>query len=242
MLCWFLQRRAGFASLRGKSILLHSYCVIQVIDSNSVTVYTSSMQDSEVALSIEELAELVGTPIRTIRYYISEGLLAGPGTRGKAATYSGEHLLRLRLIRLLSEQRVPLATMREMLARLLPEEAELLLAEEERRAKDREQAAQATSPKEYLAALLNQAREARQHPPGSGASSVGAAPVPAATAVGSASRPVAPLAPALLADVWQRWELAPGIELHVRMDVANQQRRLIERLLAASASQTRHHP
>ena len=219
---------------------MHSFYVIQVIDSNTVTVYTSSMQDSEVALSIEELAELVGTPIRTIRYYISEGLLAGPGTRGKAATYSGEHLLRLRLIRLLSEQRVPLATMREMLARLSLGEAELLLAEEERHALEREQAAQARSPKEYLATLLNQAREARQQTPGSGAASISAASGPAAPAVGSASQPVAPLASILPGAVWQRWELAPGIELHVRADVADQQRRLIEHLLAASAPQKRH--
>src|SRR5690242_10862011 len=69
------------------------------IDSDSVTVYNGIMLENEQTYTIEELAEQVGTPVRTIRFYIAEGLLSGPGTRGKAASYSGEHLLRLRLIR-----------------------------------------------------------------------------------------------------------------------------------------------
>jgi len=33
---------------------------------------------------------------------------------------------------------------------------------------------------------------------------------------------------------WQRWELAPGIELHVRADNEDQQRQLLERLFQAA--------
>ena len=54
-------------------------------------------------MGIEELADLVGVPVRTVRYYIAEGLLPGPGTRGKGTVYGEEHLLRLRLIRLLAD-------------------------------------------------------------------------------------------------------------------------------------------
>ena len=205
------------------------------IDSNTVTVYNNSMLENEQALTIEELAERVGTPVRTIRFYIAEGLLSGPGTRGKAASYSGEHLLRLRLIRRLSEQRVPLAEMRELLSRLSPEEEQALLDEEEERAMQRERAAQAPSPKEYLGALLQQAQAARQPaaspPPGPA--------VPASASAERYPRPVNAL-PSQPADVWQRWELVPGVELHVKVDVADQQRRLIERLLwAARASDQR---
>ncbi|HEU5367072.1 MAG TPA: MerR family transcriptional regulator [Ktedonobacterales bacterium] len=192
------------------------------------------MPEDEHTLTIEELAERAETSVRTIRFYIAEGLLSGPGARGKAASYSGDHLLRLRLIRRLAEQRVPLAEMRAMLARLSPEEAQALLAEEEERAMQREQAAQAPSPKEYLATLLQQAREARQPP----ASQMKAAPASPASSIPPArlyQRPVNAL-PSQPADVWQRWELAPGVELHVKADVADQQRRLIERLLWAAGA------
>jgi DNA-binding transcriptional MerR regulator len=198
------------------------------IDSDSVTVYNRNMLGEEQSLTIEELAERAETSVRTIRFYIAEGLLPGPGARGKAASYSGEHLLRLRLIRRLAEQRVPLADMREMLARLSPKDAQALLAEEEERAMQRVQAAQAPSPKEYLATLLQQAQAAR--PPA-------AQPAPASSAVAPAAkiypRPVNAL-PRQPTDVWQRWELAPGVELYVNVDVADQQRQLIERLLWAA--------
>jgi DNA-binding transcriptional MerR regulator len=190
-------------------------------------VYNKGMLENEQTYTIEELAERVGTPVRTIRFYIAEGLLSGPGTRGKAASYSSEHLLRLRLIRRLSEQRVPLAEMRELLSRLSSEEEQALLDEEDKRAMQRERAAQAPSPKEYLGTLLQQAQAARQpaaSPP----------PAPAAPAsIERYSRPVNAL-PSQPADVWQRWELAPGVELHVKVDVADQQRALIERLLWAA--------
>lgn len=206
----------------------------ETIDSDSVTVYNRLMLEEEQALTIEELAERAETSVRTVRFYIAEGLLPGPGARGKAASYSGDHLLRLRLIRRLAEQRVPLAEMRARLPRLSPEEEQSLLAEEEERAMQREQAAQAPSPKEYLATLLHQARAARQpaaSPP---------APAPASPASSVASpapypRPINAL-PRQPDDVWQRWELAPGVELYVRVDAADQQRRLIERLLWAAGA------
>lgn len=187
------------------------------------------MLEHEQTLTLEALAEQVGIPVRTIRFYIAEGLLSGPGTRGKAASYSGEHVLRLRLIRRLSEQRVPLAEMRELLSRLSPEDEQALLEEEEERALQRERAAQAPSPKEYLGALLQRAQRARQP----AASPV---PAPSVPASASAERPARP-ANALSsqpADVWQRWVLAPGVELHVNVEVADQQRPLIERLLWAA--------
>ncbi len=202
------------------------------IDSDSVTVYNKHMREEEQTLTIEELAERAETSVRTIRFYIAEGLLSGPGARGKAASYSGEHLLRLRLIRRLSEQRVPLAEMRARLSRLSPEEVQALLAEEEERAMQREQAAHAPSPKEYLATLLHQARAARQ-PSASQAGSAPTVPAAPAPSVEIYPRPVNAL-PSQPADVWQRWELAPGVELHVKADVADQQRRLIERLLWAA--------
>jgi DNA-binding transcriptional MerR regulator len=197
------------------------------------------MLEEEQTLTIEELAERAETSVRTIRFYIAEGLLPGPGARGKAASYSGEHLLRLRLIRRLAEQRVPLAEMRALLARLSPEEEQALLSEEEERAMQREQAAQAPSPKEYLATLLHQARAARQ-PAASAPVPAPATPAPLAPSAKLYPRPINAL-PRQPDDVWQRWELAPGVELHVKVDAADKQRRLIERLLWAAGAPDQKH-
>ncbi|HEY8743824.1 MAG TPA: MerR family transcriptional regulator [Chloroflexota bacterium] len=210
------------------------------IDSATVTVYTTPMEHDESELSIEALAERVGVPLRTIRFYIARGLLPGPGSRGKSAAYGEEHLLRLQLIRRLSESRVPLEEIRTRLGGLSLDEVRLLLAEEDRRGAELQVAERAPSPKEYVSALLRRAQAARQGPldapsylpPGA----VGS-PLPSG-ALGS-SLPASPLPERSVpapAEFWQRWELTPGVELHVRGDVARQRQRLIERLRAVAES------
>ncbi len=59
--------------------------------------------------TLAELAEESGVPPRTIRYYIARGLLEGPLERGRKAAYGERHLERLRKIRELQEQGLPLA-------------------------------------------------------------------------------------------------------------------------------------
>jgi len=49
--------------------------------------------------SLAELADKTGTPARTIRFYISRGLLAGPDKPGRDAGYSQQHLQRVKQIR-----------------------------------------------------------------------------------------------------------------------------------------------
>lgn len=193
------------------------------------------MEEKEIELTIEELAEHVGVPVRTVRFYISEGLLPGPGARGKAATYGNEHLLRLRLVRLLAEQRVPLAEIGSRLAPLSLSEVRALLVDEGHWAAEREQAARQPSPKEYVSALLRQARAA---PPALAAGELRAKRLlrepsgPAELLCDAPARYlVASSSPQPQAEAWQRWELAPGVELLVRADAAELQRPLIERVL-----------
>ena len=112
-------------------------------------------------LTIEELAGEAGVPVRTVRYYISQGLLPGPAARGRAAAYDDEHLARLRLIRRLVEQHVPLAEQRDRLARLSVTEVERLLRDDDRRGAALRRASQAESPQAYISGLLDQARMAR---------------------------------------------------------------------------------
>jgi DNA-binding transcriptional MerR regulator len=48
--------------------------------------------------TLAELAEETGLSARTIRFYISRGLLEGPGTAGRGAAYGPGHVERLREI------------------------------------------------------------------------------------------------------------------------------------------------
>jgi DNA-binding transcriptional MerR regulator len=185
------------------------------------------MTPSERELTIDELADAVGVPVRTVRYYIAEGLLSGPEGRGKTAFYGEEHEDRLRLIRLLVERRVPLAEIRERLNGLTRDDVRALLAQETSQTAELQRAAQAPSPRDYVAALL---RQAQTTPP---------LAEPPAAYQRQPAPPVASRFPSFLKrkppppppDHWQRWELAPGVELHARADAAHRFRELIERLL-----------
>jgi len=169
----------------------------------------------------------VDVPVRTVRYYITEGLLPGPEGRGKGTTYSAEHLQRLRLIRLLSNQHRPLAEIHQLLNRLSLAEIRTLLADEEQRARELEPAGQPPPPQEYIAALLRNAQANQQLSP-----QAPFAPQPA----GSAARRVRESqhtygsAPTPIVETWSRLELAPGVELHVKEGTEEQQSSLIERI------------
>ena len=54
--------------------------------------------------SLSELAEWAGLPARTIRFYISRGLLPGPHQAGRGASYGAEHLQVLERIQQLQEE------------------------------------------------------------------------------------------------------------------------------------------
>jgi DNA-binding transcriptional MerR regulator len=106
-------------------------------------------------LSIEQLAEQAGVSVRTVRYYISQGLLPGPAARGKYASYDDDHLARLQLIRRLVDQHVPLAEQRQQLQQLSADDLRGLLQAEEQHARAMQQA---PSPREYVSQLLAHAR------------------------------------------------------------------------------------
>jgi DNA-binding transcriptional MerR regulator len=69
----------------------------------------------EARYGVAELAEAAGVSIRTIRYYITEGLLPPPEERGPSASYSTGHLDRLRLIGRLKDAYLPLREIRRRL-------------------------------------------------------------------------------------------------------------------------------
>jgi DNA-binding transcriptional MerR regulator len=65
--------------------------------------------------TIKELSELTGYPLRTIRYYVQEGLLEPPAGRGRGGFYYDSHLSRLRQIKAWQEKGTRIASIKEYL-------------------------------------------------------------------------------------------------------------------------------
>lgn len=75
-----------------------------------------------IRYAIADLERETGVTGRTIRFYIAEGLLPPAYGRGPAATYDPGHLLRLRYIALLKDERLSLTDIRARLEQLTDED------------------------------------------------------------------------------------------------------------------------
>lgn len=82
----------------------------------------------QARLSLGELTEAAGVSVRTVRYYIAEGLLPPPEGSGPGSFYSPGHLDRLRLIQQLKEDYLPLKEIRRRIAGLSDAEVHDFLA------------------------------------------------------------------------------------------------------------------
>ena len=88
---------------------------------------------TERRLGLGELTREAGVSVRTVRYYIAEGLLPPPAGAGPASHYTAVHLDRLRLIARLKAAYLPLKEIRRRLVGLDDAEVRRLLAEEDAR-------------------------------------------------------------------------------------------------------------
>jgi DNA-binding transcriptional MerR regulator len=77
--------------------------------------------------TLADLARLADVTPRTVRYYVHRGVLPSPEPAGPATRYGDRHLLRLRLIRLLQRDHLPLAEIRTRLERMNDGEVEVAL-------------------------------------------------------------------------------------------------------------------
>jgi DNA-binding transcriptional MerR regulator len=178
--------------------------------------------------SLADLCDLADVTPRTVRYYIAQGLLRSPSGPGPTSRYDDGHLNRLRLIRRLQREHLPLAEIRNRLAAVSDDEAEAL-------ARDRAPADDSAS--DYIARVL-----ASRGLPG------GPIP-PAPSSVSSLVAPaVARPPPALEEPVqlprsqWERIALAPDIEIHIRRPLSRDRNRLIDRLLEAARAILKEEP
>jgi len=81
-------------------------------------------------MGLAELAAEAGVSVRTVRYYIAEGLLPPPESAGPRAAYTREHLDRLHLVGRLKAAYLPLREIRQRLRGLDAAAVRDLLAHE----------------------------------------------------------------------------------------------------------------
>jgi DNA-binding transcriptional MerR regulator len=79
-------------------------------------------------LTLGELTAAADVSVRTVRYYIAEGLLPPPEGSGPGSAYTRGHLDRLRLIQRLKEAYLPLKEIRRRLSGLSDDDVRSVLA------------------------------------------------------------------------------------------------------------------
>lgn len=211
--------------------------------------------------SLTELARLADVTPRTVRYYIAQGLLPSPDAAGPATRYGDAHLARLRLIKRLQREHLPLAEIRQRLDAMSDAEIDAAAgstAQPRRMDTDtalayvRNLMAQSgVSPRFYArraAGTTPDAPDAAAAPDGSAASSAphsaesGADPAGGTAALRSALvLPAAPMpspapSPAAHAtqpdrSTWERISLDPDVELHVRRPLDRLTNKRVDRLV-----------
>ncbi|MEX2482398.1 MAG: MerR family transcriptional regulator [Gammaproteobacteria bacterium] len=188
------------------------------------------MNSPEPVLDLAELCHQAGVTPRTVRYYIQQGLLPQPGVGREARKYGAPYLYRLRLIRQLQREHLPLAEIRQRLAGLSEE------AVAAQTAADCPSANAAPTAREYLDQLLGPRRAV---PPGAAHDGASRRPPPNDVAAAdetsvTAQRQVA----AGVSEIWPRsreqWErlrLHDDVELHIRRPASRDMNRRLDRLL-----------
>jgi DNA-binding transcriptional MerR regulator len=84
-----------------------TYGILFVVDRPKQREATPA--DGGNGISLNELAKKSGVPERTIRYYISRGLIPGPMRGGRGAEYTKEHLAGIQNVRRLQSGGMTLA-------------------------------------------------------------------------------------------------------------------------------------
>jgi DNA-binding transcriptional MerR regulator len=195
-------------------------------------------------IDLAELAAAAGVTHRTVRYYVQQGLLPSPGTRGPGTKYDRSLIDRLQLIKLLQRSHWPLAKIRshleglddESVRRELGQPPELPLPSVSGSAlryvrgildPNRPSVTESRGPR-----IAHPSIEARAHD---------------LFAAASAASPMAAEPPASVAETgsppgewqttkstWERVRLSRDVELNIRRPLTREQNKLIDRLLEAA--------
>jgi DNA-binding transcriptional MerR regulator len=213
--------------------------------------------NDERSIGLTDLARETAVTVRTIRYYIAQGLLPSPVGQGPSAHYTERHADRIRLIKRLQREHLPLAEIRTRLAELDDDQVRRALDDAD---SDATTPPAANSALDYVRRVLQEGsargpshefRPAAPPPPSLARRAFrfrdafsrevpDEFPMPGETPKPGIA-PAAPMAPPTTLpsrglpttdrSTWERIALSPDIELHVRRPLDRQGNRLLDRLL-----------
>jgi DNA-binding transcriptional MerR regulator len=171
-------------------------------------------------LSINDLCDRADVTSRTVYFYVQQGLLPPATGAGPAARYTAGHVARLKLIRLLQKQHLPLAEIAKRIRGLSDNEVEALVAEAKTRRSEK-----SGSALDYIRGVLSDSAASMASRSRTSLSSAARAipGPPAATPAIAAGR-----------SQWERHTFADGIELHVRRPLSRVEQRQVDKLMAAA--------
>jgi DNA-binding transcriptional MerR regulator len=167
-------------------------------------------------LSIREIGTRAGVTPRTVHFYIQQGLLPPPDGAGRGARYTEAHLARLRLIRRLQREHLPLNEIRRQLAALTDEQIGQALA-----TGTPSSARTSNSALDYIESVKSGAGRKRRAAPASR---------PMLDAVASVT--TESIHSPVRHSQWERIFLNDDMELHIRRPLSRERNRFVDKLLA----------
>ncbi|NLT67454.1 MAG: MerR family transcriptional regulator [Acidobacteria bacterium] len=165
---------------------------------------------------IKTVCAEAGVTPRTVHYYIQQGLLPPAGSQGPGARYGEGHLARLKLIKLLQSEHLPLSDIRRRLESLDDAQVEQLVREHQNKRPS------GSSAVEYIRNVLSGTRHGT---PVQGRTPQRVEEPKVAHSVRGSSSQLSERAQ------WERITLAPDIELHIRRPLSRIQNRKVETLI-----------
>jgi len=192
---------------------------------------------TEEELLIHQLAKQAGISVRTIRYYIEEGLLPQPPSKGRYSSYSRIYLDRLELIRRLKESYLPLKEIRLIMSSLSDDDVRRRLREAPPTSpRFSDQLKAVPPPAKPGARALEYIDQVMEDQTKYSTKGTTKEPHPAITwkqdySIKKTFTLGEPPPATPEAEEWQRIPLAPGVELHLRKPLDPAVQRLVQQVI-----------
>lgn len=170
---------------------------------------------------IKELCAEAGVTPRTVHFYIQQGLLPPSGSLGPGARYDRGHVSRLKLIKLLQKEHLPLADIRRQLEALDDIKVEALVKEHSTRVQPPK-----SSAVDYIRSVLTGTHRLAAESAERGL--VLGQAMPLSFEDQHSRHAIHRLAER---SQWERIVLAPDVELHIRRPLPREQNKKVEALI-----------
>jgi DNA-binding transcriptional MerR regulator len=175
--------------------------------------------------TIDDLSELTGYSKRTIRYYVKEGLLEHPAGRGRGGFYFDRHLLQLKMVKKLQEKGMSLSSISKYMEGISRprhqdyfENVEPILGQKGAEEKFPTAKKRAYMMKEKMDEVLKEKTQKGQKEE-------------FFSEAYFIENRIYELPPESPRNVWARYEIAPGLEISVRRDIEEKQKRKIDDII-----------